>query len=184
LTIEDFDVLHPPATKQVWLNLYLNRKDLERINISEARVLSQADLAEFEVASGYSWYSPKDLICYQQRNPDSYLADPAEALTQIIRRSRNKIWDTVKTASPYRKPYIYCCPPAEQRVRLPQMLSIYLLMFFLGSVTRYSPGDFEDILDSKYGPFFDTFISESPMQLLYLMASDILGREVSKPAII
>ena len=64
------------------------------------------------------------------------------------------------------------------------MVSIYLLMFFLGSVTRYSPGDFEDFLDSKYGPFFDTFISESPMQFLYLMASDILGREVSKPAII
>ena len=64
------------------------------------------------------------------------------------------------------------------------MLSMYLLMFFLGSVTRYSPGDFEDLLDSKYGPFFDTFISESPMQFLYLMASDILGREVSKPAII
>jgi len=64
------------------------------------------------------------------------------------------------------------------------MLSIYLLMFFFGSVTRYSPLYFEDLLDSKYGPLFDTFISESPMQFLYLMASDILDREVSKPAII
>jgi hypothetical protein len=57
-------------------------------------------------------------------------------------------------------------------------------MFFLGYVTRYFPGDFENFRESKYGPFFDTFISESPMQFLYLMASDILGREVSKPAII
>jgi hypothetical protein len=181
LTIEDFDVLHSAATKQVWHNLYLNRNDLERINISEARVLSQANLGAFEVASGYS---TNDRICYQQRNPDPYVTDPAEGLALIIRRSRNMIWETVKTASPYRKPYIYCCPPAEQHGRLPQMLSIYLLMFFLGSVTRYSPGDFEDLLDSKYGPFFDTFISESPMQFLYLMASDILGLEVSKPAII
>lgn len=96
--------------------------------------------------------------------------------------TRNKIWETVKTASPYRKPYVYCSPPIEKGKRLPQILSIYLLMFFLGSVTRYSPGDFEDLFESRYGPFFDTFISESPM--LYLMASDILGREVSKPAII
>jgi hypothetical protein len=57
-------------------------------------------------------------------------------------------------------------------------------MFCLGSVTRYSPGYFDDLLESKYGPFFDTFISESPMQFLYLMASEILGQEVSKPAII
>jgi hypothetical protein len=57
-------------------------------------------------------------------------------------------------------------------------------MFFLGSVTRYSPGYFEDLLDSKYGPLFATFISESSLQFLYLMASEILAREVSKPVII
>ena len=179
LTVEKFDVLHVSAAKKVWLNLYLSRNDLERLGISEKRVTSQADLTEFEIADGGT-----DSVCFQQRNPDSYSADQAEALVQIIRRNRNRVWETVKTGSPYRKPYIYCSPPAEQGKRLPQMLSIYLLMFFLGSVTRYSPGDFEDLLDSKYGPFFDTFISESPMQFLYLMASDILGREVSKPAII
>jgi hypothetical protein len=64
------------------------------------------------------------------------------------------------------------------------MLAVYLLMYFLSSVTRYSPGYYEDLLESDYGPLFSTFISESPMQFLYLMASEILGREVSKPAII
>jgi YaaC-like Protein len=179
LTVEKVDILHLPATKQVWLNLYLNRNDLGRLKMSEENATSRADLAEFEFAG-----SSSDSACFQQRNPDSYSADPAEALALIIRRNQNRIWETVKTASPYRKPYIYCCPPAEQGARLPQLLSIYLLMFFLGSVTRYSPGDFDDILDSKYGPFFDTFVSESPMQFLYLMASDLLGREISKPAII
>ena len=112
------------------------------------------------------------------------MKDPGEALALLIQKGRNRIWETVKTASPYRKSYIYCTPPSEQAKRLPQMLSIYALMFFLGHVTRYFPGHFEDFLDSRFGPFFDTFISESPMQFLYLMASEILGREVSKPAII
>jgi len=57
-------------------------------------------------------------------------------------------------------------------------------MFFLGSVTRYNPLYFDDLLESRYGPLIETFISESPMQFLYLMASEILEREVSKPAII
>jgi len=179
LTVEKFDVLHLPAGKRVWLNVYLSRNDLERLRVSEEKIRSQADLAEFEIADG-----GRDSVCFQQRNPDSYSIDPAEALAQIIYRNRNRIWETVKTASPYRKPYVYCSPPAEQGKRLPQILSIYLLMFFLGWVTRYSPGDFDHLLDSKYGPFLDTFISECPMQFLYLMASDILGREVSKPAII
>jgi hypothetical protein len=181
LTLEKVDVLHSATTRQVWLNLYLSKHDMERHNISEKRLLTNADLADFEAASGHPH---NDLVCFQHRNPDNYATDPGEALAEILRRTKNRIWETVKTASPYRKFYLYLSPPAEQRSRLPQMLSVYLLMFFMGSITRYSPGDFEEFRESKYGPLLDTFISESPMQFLYLMASDILEQEVSKPAII
>jgi hypothetical protein len=181
LTVESFELLHSASLKTAWLNLYIDEADLDRLNLAPAKLLSHADLADFEIATGVL---PPGVVCFQQRTPDRYVGGPEEGLSLIIARMRNRIWETVKTASLYRKPYIYWCPPAESPKRLPQMLSIYLLMFFLGSVTRYSPGDFDDLLESKYGPFFDTFISESPMQFLYLMASDILGREVSKPAII
>lgn len=180
LTIERFEVLHDMPTREVWLNLYIGRHELERLDLSESKMLSWADLGEFQVAGA----TDPSMVCLQQKTPDTYVKDTGEALVLLIQKSRNRTWETVKTASPYRKSYIYCTPPSEQGKRLPQMLSIYALMFFLGYVTRYFPGHFEDFLDSKYGPFFDTFISESPMQFLYLMASDILGREVSKPAII
>jgi len=126
-------------------------------------MLSRSDLiGEFEIATGVAY---PDWICLQQRSLSIYRADPGEALIEIIRNVRNRIWETVKVASPYRKPYVYCCPARERGARMPQILSIYLLMFCLGSP-------------------FDTFISESPMQFLYLMESEILGQEVSKPAII
>lgn len=181
LTVEKFEVRHDTATRAVWLNLFISRHELGRLNLSISTVLLQADLADFEVIHERP---PLDLVCLQQKAPETYSKDPAEALAWIIEKTRNRFWETVKTASPYRKPYIYCSPPVEHGKRLPQLLSIYVLMFFLGYVTRYFPGHFEDFLDSRYGPFFDTFISESPMQFLYLMASEILGREVSKPAII
>jgi hypothetical protein len=142
--------------------------------------MSEADLdGEFEVTSAADPY-----VCFQQRRPESYSTEPAEALAQIILKTRNKFWETAKVTSPYRKPYVYCCPSTEKNARLPQMLSVYLLMFFLGSVTRYSPLYFDDLLDSRYGPLIETFVDESPVQFLYLMASEILGREISKPAII
>jgi YaaC-like Protein len=180
LPVEHFHVRHPKPARQVWLNLYLRKSDLDRIGLTEGKLLSEADIGgEFEPTTAADPY-----VCFQQRNPESYGADPAEALDKIIRNVRNKIWETVKITSPYRKAYVYCCPAAEQGSRLPQMSSVYLLMFFLSSVTRYSPLYFDDLLDSRYGPLIETFVVESPMQFLYLMASEILGQEVSKPAII
>lgn len=181
-TVQRFDVLHASSTREVWINIYLDRSDLERAGISEKKALVDCDLSgEFEVAAGMS---SKYWTCFQQRATTLYLTDPGEALAEIASKMRTKVWETVKIDSPYRKPYIYCCPAAEKRARLPQLLSAYLLMIFLGYVTRYTPGYFEDLLDSRFGPLFETFVSESPMQFLYLMASEILGREVSKPAII
>src|SRR5580692_8191441 len=131
IPVESFDFQHSVATKQVWLNIYLHRADLDRLGIPEVKVLSESDLGgEFELASGLS---TPNFVCFQQRIPESYRLDPGEALDHIIRRVRNSVWETVKVASPYRKHYIYCCPAQERTARLPQLLSVYLLMFFLGS---------------------------------------------------
>jgi len=182
IPIEGFEVLHSQSEKQVWLNLFLRREDLSRLSLTDPRLLAETNLhGQFEVVSGTL---PSHSLCLQQACPSAYSAEPAEALHFILSDFKNRVWETVKVSSPYRKPYLYLCPTQQRRAILPQMLSIYVLMFFLGSVTRYSPGYFADLLDSRYGPLIETFITESPMQFLYLMASDILQREVSKPAII
>ena len=182
LAIEYFDLLHSGPNKQVWLNMWINRNGLDPLDLSEKTALSHSGLsADVELVSRNSG---NELVCFQQKEPSLYLSDPGEALEKILRRVRNQIWETVKIVSPYRKSYTYCSPLKEHGARLPQISSIYLLMFFLGSITRYFPEYFEDLFESKYGPFFQTFISESPMQFLYLMASEILEREVSKPAIV
>ncbi len=181
MSVNHFEVLHKPVSREVWLNVYVSRDDLDRLGFSDWAALQSANLsAGFEIVPR----GPRAFACFQQRNPVTYRSDPGEALIEAISNVRNDIWETVKLASPYRKHYVYCCASSDRRSRLPQLLSVYLLMFFLGSVTRYNPGYFEDLLESRYGPFFDTFISESPLQFLYIMASEIVGREVSKPAII
>jgi hypothetical protein len=180
--IEHLDMRHEPRAKQVWVNVYLNKDDLDRLDISGSTALTESDLsADFQLADDPA---RGDCVCFQQSNPESYVTDPLEAVFRVVRVARKNIWETVKVDSPYRKHYIYCSPRNERIARLPQALSVYLLMFFLGSVTRYTPLYFDDLVESRYGPLVETFISESPMQFLYLMASEILGREVSKPAII
>jgi YaaC-like Protein len=181
VSVERFDLAHSETKKEVWLNIWVNKADLERLGLSERTTISRAGLLDdFEVVGDHR----AEVAQFQQRVPASYSVTPAEALAVVIRMANKHIWETVKIVSPYRKSYIYCAPSKERTARMPQILSIYLLMFFLGSVTRYNPEYFESLFESKYGPFFETFISESPMQYLYLVASELLGREVSRPAII
>lgn len=182
LTVIRSDILHTAATQHVWLAFHIDRTELDRLGISDAQALSRSDFAgDFVTVEGFS---PKNWVCFEQKTPESYVSDPGEALARIVATVRNRVWETVRVISPYRKPYIYICPRQENKARLPQLLSVYLMMFFLSSVTRYTPGYYEYLIDSKFGPFIQTFVSESPMQFLYLLASEILGREVSKPAIV
>lgn len=50
---------------------------------------------------------------------------------------------------------------------LPQLLSMYAVVFFLGSITRHYPEHFERIVDSSYGPLVEGLLNEVPLQFLY-----------------
>jgi hypothetical protein len=62
--------------------------------------------------------------------------------------------------------------------RVPQVLSLYLLLFAFGSVTRNRPHRFEEVLSEPIGSFIVDFVSRQPEQLLYLLASEFAAREV------
>lgn len=68
--------------------------------------------------------------------------------------------------------------------RLPQWASIYILFFYFSDLTRYRPQHFDRSLKSKYGPQVEYILDECPRQLLYLMASELLKREVTPAAIV
>ena len=74
LSVERFEVLDSSVNKQVWLNLYLNKDNLDRIGISEQKVLFETGMAkEFEIVNEPP---SQALICFQQRKPETYSADP------------------------------------------------------------------------------------------------------------
>jgi len=67
------------------------------------------------------------------------------------------------------------------RYRLPQLASIYAVMFFLGSVTRYRPYDYDTILGGRYAWLVEEYLATQPTQFLYLLASTLAGAEVVRP---
>ncbi len=95
-------------------------------------------------------------------------------LSQVLRRGG--IWSLL-TNQGYRH-YMGAIPV---RYRLPQLASIYAAMFFLGSVTRYRPYDYDTILGGRYAWLVEEFLAMQPTQFLYLLASTPAGVDVVKP---
>lgn len=68
----------------------------------------------------------------------------------------------------------------EASDRYSQESIIYLVMFYLGSITRYHPYLFEEIFSDKEQWLMSEFLSTQPKQFLYLATSRILGQSVLK----
>lgn len=63
---------------------------------------------------------------------------------------------------------------------IPQFCSAYAAMFYLGSITRYKPYDFDKIIAGKSW-LISEFLDTQPTQMLHLLASYIAGTEVVSP---
>src|ERR1017187_335560 len=55
----------------------------------------------------------------------------------------------------------------------------FILFYYLSDLTRYRPVHFERFLEGKYGPQIGSILDERPRQFLFLMASELLEREVA-----
>lgn len=62
--------------------------------------------------------------------------------------------------------------------RYSQESIIYMVMFYLGSITRYHPYMFDEIFSDKEQWLMSEFLSTQPKQFLYLSTARILGQSV------
>ena len=86
------------------------------------------------------------------------------------------VW-SILTPGGYR---FYFCTLERRRV-LPPLAAVYAAMFYLGSITRYKPYDFDRILRGGYSWVVEELITTMPHQFLYLLASELAGVDVVRP---
>lgn len=182
IAVSDLQFWHDVAAHTLWLRIYMYADDLSRLNVSHARMLSESGLgATFrEVQSDIPGKICLEQIVVQPC-PNNY---PADYLHYIVDAARPNLWMTVSSIPPYRRYYIYLCPPTELPHRLPQLLSMYAVTFYLGSITRYRPHHFDALLQGAFGPRVRDFVTGQPLQFLYLMTSELARRDIAKPSIL
>lgn len=183
IPIDKVQFLQDATANQIWLSVYISRATLRARGrgLKEVMTQSKLDAAFGAVAVQDAAVSSMHHIL-EQRSPTPYSGRAADVVVEAVKGIRPELWQTVTANPPYRRFYLYLSPTGERR--LPQWLSIYATIFWLGSLTRYQPVELFDALDGKYGPFFREFLETQPKQLLYMLASDAKQQNVTKAAIV
>lgn len=180
LPVENIEYEDDRAGKKVWVRFNLLKEELSKIDVSQDDVLRSTKMAK-------SWKfvrpSDGDHVCIEQTATTAYTDRPSDALMDVTESVRQLLWTSVLLHPPYRKYYLYLAPSDERNSVLPQLLSMYLVVFLLGSITRYQPHQFDRLLDTQYGAHFIGALTEIPTQYVYLMASELLKREVTRASL-
>jgi hypothetical protein len=185
VSVERIAFVQHVGTKQIWLRLFLCADDLRRINISHQEFLVRTRLnGLFREVHTNDVINERPLLCFEQINTTGYNHRPSDEVPAVVTSVRHLLWRTVLSTPPYRKYYLYAAPTNEHLQVLPQVLSIYAITFYLGSIVRYRPHHFDRILADSYGPFIEAFMNDQPSQFIYLMASEFAEKEVTKAAIV
>lgn len=168
---------------EAWIRLQLDKQELAKMHLSQedALKLSRLERQWRFVQQPDDDFS--DCLCIEQNVSTAYGHRPSDALSELTDNVRPYLWCSVLLHPPYRKYYLYLSPKSESKSVLPQLLSMYVIMFLLGSITRYQPHQFDRLLDTRYGAHLIGAVTEIPTQYLYLMASELLEREVTRASL-
>lgn len=173
------------AANKLWLNLVLVADDLSRLAITHKRFLEESQLSpSFHEVKFAEMLEGRRLLCFEQTTKTRFAHRPSDEVQSLVDQLKRRIWVSVNSSQPYRRYYAYLGPAAEHSAVLPQLLSVYAITYYLGSITRYRPQLFDSFLADAFGPRIEEFVSAQPMQFVYLVASEFAEQEITKPALI
>jgi hypothetical protein len=169
------------SKERAWLRLKFDRGELHHILSSVAKLIKGAHLP-----GKWRQVSDKnggDVVLLEQRIGSKYQHRPIDIIQDLFQHLRPVLWYTVTSSKPHRKYYVFIESHSGKR-RLPQWAAIYILFYYLSDLTRYRPQLFDRFVANKYGPLIENTLDECPRQFLYVMASELLRRDVAPAGIV
>jgi hypothetical protein len=165
-----------------WVAADVFKDDLTRFGYSQKDVADAFGVATpFRNVASELEINSRPVVKYEMVNVVNYPNRPSECLAGLSQALKPRLWRSVTMDHPFRKYYVYVPTPAQ--VLLEQLQSLYIATYYFGSITRYKPVAFSDIIKSPIGAFVNEFFANQPAQFLYLIASEFVEQEVTRAAI-
>jgi len=111
----------------------------------------------------------------EDRNAARNAADAAMA--ELARSLRQLHLSTILTRDGYR----YYLSGANAPDYLSPLAASYAAFFYLGSITRYKPQNFDTLRAGKYGWLCEELLASQPAQFVYTLASELAETDVVRP---
>jgi YaaC-like Protein len=180
--VADMGFFEDVVAKTVWLRMRFNSADLARVYTTHADFLTSTGLADW--ARQVTVLGDEDgQVVVEQTAALPYVGRAADKIPELVAAVKGSFWATVLTVPPYRRYYVYRSPATEPRP-LSQLCGAYALIFYLGSITRYRPQHFANIIGGSFGTAIQEFITSQPPQFVYLLASEFARQQITQPAIV
>jgi hypothetical protein len=169
--IHELQFMVDAMEKTVWIDLTFDTGRLGRADMTSAKLIAAGGLgSQFrEVESDLPGRRRFEML-----EPFSYEADPWERLQEAVEAVKPLLWTALGKAPPYRVHHL--CLAASNRI--PQVLSLYLIIHAFGSVIHQWPHRFDQLLSEPIGNFVVDFMMRQPEQLLFLLTCEFAEREV------
>ncbi len=157
----------------VWIRVVLKRGDKD-VEATLPTIRSRGDFRSFMTQVRTT--SPDELWLESRAFPGRRRGTD-NGLRQLAHSVRGIGVAAILTTQGYRF-YLSAAPP---RSRIPYLAASYAIMFYLGSITRYRPHDFEKIITGRHQWLVEEFLASQPTQFIYGLAAELAGVDVVRP---
>jgi hypothetical protein len=169
--IKQVELIHDDA--QVWAKIVLDKHDKDVLQtFSELKRRTAFNSHFFQTAAlneDETWLETHPVTGSRQ--------GVDRAIRSLAGHFRDVGISSILTARGYR---FYFCN-IEPRRMLPRLAASYAAFFYLGSITRYKPNDFDKVLEGGFSWVVNELLATEPFQFLYTLASELAGVDVVRP---
>jgi hypothetical protein len=167
---------HDAKNKQIWMRAWMKKSAATHAGATLAEVSKRGFNGQWRQVKPTKPPESDDTVLWEQITPTKYSGRPTDELAALAQQARSVLHRSMRVSEPFRVYYVYV-PPKRFKAHH-QMEARYALIYYLGSVTRYHPADFDAMMSSEFGPFLSEFLASEPGQFLFEMASLFAGREI------
>jgi len=160
----DPDILIDEPETQIWLRFSVNRYELRQLRISRHKLLNLITYKTSNYKQVQS--SDKDLWTFELEHTKQIPRKYKEPLFNIVQPEIQKL--NLFTRLDFEE-LTYAIPiQTRLPITLSQLMVLYTLTFWLGSLVRYDPHSLSELQDSEYWLLIDGFMNQCRIWLLEL----------------
>lgn len=158
------DILFDTINDEFWIKFSVSRNDLRYARLSRHKFINL-------ISNGNNWYrqvksTESHLLTFELAIPKKLQTNPPQTYSSLLESE-------IKSMNPFVHPgtddFDYYVPiQISLPVQLPQLLLLYTLIFWLGSLVRYDPHSIAYLRESRFWIIIDGFLSQSRLCLLEL----------------